>query len=129
MKLLDTDTCIGLLRGVPNVVSGWRVCNERCAISMMSIGELSYGAAKSRNPEAERGRIDRLMHILDEGPATKSVMIRFGMIKADLEAKGIRIADADIIIAATAIEFGMTLVTGNTRHFSRIGGLRLENWF
>ena len=51
MKLLDTDTCIGILQGVPKVVSAWRSCGERCALSPMSIGELAYGAAKARNPE------------------------------------------------------------------------------
>lgn len=129
MKLLDTDICVGLPRGESTVVSRWRDCNERCAISAMSIGEHSYGAAKARDPQAERVRIDRLMHILDEGPATKPVMMRFGEIKADLESQGLRLADADVLIAATAIEFDMTLVTGNTKHFSRIAGLRLENWF
>ena len=129
MKLLDTDTCIGLLKAVPNVVTGWRTCGERCAISLMSVGELYYGAAKSHNPDAERGRIDRLMRILDEGTISKSVMMRFGIIKAELESRGTRLADADILIAATALENDMTLVTGNTKHFDRIPGLIIENWF
>ena len=129
MKLLDTDTCIGILKGVPKVVSEWRSCGERCALSPMSIGELAYGAAKARNPEAERDRVGRLVDILDEGPATRDVMMRFGLVKAELEAAGTRLADADLLIAATALEHDMTLVTGNTRHFARIPGLRLENWF
>lgn len=95
----------------------------------MSIGELAYGAAKARNPDAERERVERLVDILDEGPATRAVMMRFGLVKADLEAAGTRLADADLLIAATALEHDMTLVTGNTKHFARIPGLRLENWF
>ncbi len=129
MKLLDTDTCIGILKGVPKVVSAWRACNERCALSLMSIGELAYGAAKARNPEAERGRVERLVGILDEGSLTKAVMMRFGLLKAELEAAGTPLADADLLIAATALEHGMALVTGNTKHFARIPGLQLENWF
>ena len=129
MNLLDTDTCIGILKGVPKVVSAWRACNERCALSLMSVGELAYGAAKARNPEAERGRVERLAGILDEGSLTKAVMMRFGLLKAELEAAGTPLADADLLIAATALEHGMTLVTGNTKHFARIPGLELENWF
>lgn len=129
MKLLDTDTCIGILKGVPKVVSAWRACNERCALSLMSVGELAYGAAKARNPEAERGRVERLVGILDEGSITKAVMMRFGLLKAELEAAGTPLADADLLIAATALEHGMALVTGNTKHFARIPGLQLENWF
>lgn len=129
MNLLDTDTCIGILKGVPKVVSAWRACNERCALSLMSVGELAYGAAKARNPEAERGRVERLVGILDEGSLTKAVMMRFGLLKAELEAAGTPLADADLLIAATALEHDMTLVTGNTKHFARIPGLELENWF
>lgn len=95
MNLLDTDTCIGILKGVPKVVSAWRACNERCALSLMSVGELAYGAAKARNPEAERGRVERLVGILDEGSLTKAVMMRFGLLKAELEAAGTPLADAD----------------------------------
>ena len=71
MKLLDTDICIGLLKAVPKVVAAWRACDERCALSLMSVGELAYGAAKARNPEAERSRVERLVRILDEGSLTK----------------------------------------------------------
>lgn len=56
-------------------------------------------------------------------------MRRFAEIKAGLEQKGTRLADADIIIASIAIEAGLPLVTGNVRHYSRIGGLEVENWF
>ncbi len=56
-------------------------------------------------------------------------MRRFGEIKATLELKGTPLADADIIIAATAIAEGLTLVTGNVRHYNRIEALTIENWF
>ena len=130
MKLLDTDICIGLLKAVPSVVENWRKCNERCAVSVMSVGELCYGAAKARDPEAERQRVGQLIDLLGgEVQITKTAMMRFGEIKASLESKGQRIDDADIIIATTALENGMTLVTGNTKHFSRIPDLIIENWF
>lgn len=129
MKLLDTDTCIGIMKAVPAVVSEWRNCRELCAIPAMTIGELSYGAAKSSNPQKEREKVGRLASVLSVLDITRPVMMRFGVLKAELERNGIRLADADVIIAASALESGMTLVTGNTRHFSRIDGLKIENWF
>ncbi len=56
-------------------------------------------------------------------------MMRFGVLKTELEAAGTPLADADLLIAGTALEHGMTLVTGNTKHFTRIPALQLENWF
>ena len=129
MKLLDTDICIGIMKAVPAVVAAWRDCQELCAIPAMAIGELCYGAAKSSNPPKELEKVGRLAGVLSVVDITRAVMMRFGMVKADLERNGIRLADADVIIAATALESGMTLVTGNTRHFSRIDGLKMENWF
>lgn len=95
----------------------------------MNVGKLAYGAAQARHPVAERDRVARLVEILDESPMTKAVMMRFGLFKAEWAPKGVPLADADLPIAATALEGGMTLVTGNTKHFSRIPGLKLENWF
>ena len=52
----------------------------------------------------------------------------FGNIKAKQEKKGERLADMDLLIAATALYMNMTLVTNNIKHFSKIDGLSLENW-
>ena len=54
---------------------------------------------------------------------------RISEIKATLEQKGMRLPDADIIVASIAIDEGLALVTGNVRHYSRIEGLVIENWF
>ena len=129
MKLLDTDTCIGLLKGDDAVVASWRACMEQCALPSMVVGELYYGAFKSRIRAKELERVDRFVEIFKEvKPSTRS-MRRFGEIKASLERKGVRLADADIIIGSIAIEEGLVLVTGNVRHYDRIEGLAIENWF
>lgn len=129
MKVLDTDTCIGILKGVPSVVESWRGCNERCALPSMVIGELFFGAANSRNPSAEAERVNRFVDIYEELKPTRSLLQKFGEIKAELQKTGELLPDADLLIAATALDAGTTLVTGNIRHFSRISGLSLENWF
>ena len=57
------------------------------------------------------------------------IMRKFGDLKASLERQGRRVDDADVIIAATALTLDATLATGNTGHFARFDGLKIENWF
>ena len=52
----------------------------------------------------------------------------FGRTKAQLESTGLRVADADLLIAAVTMAHGGTLVTGNLRHYDRITGLPLDDW-
>ena len=93
MKLLDTDICIGLLKAVPKVVAAWRACDERCALSLMSVGELAYGAAKARDPEAERGVCDPVgagnQRGFGEDPADFAVPEVDVVHPFDLRAKGV----------------------------------------
>lgn len=53
---------------------------------------------------------------------------KYGEIRWQLEQKGIKIGDMDTLIAATALEEDLILVTGNTNHFARIPGIKIENW-
>ena len=129
MKLFDTDTCIGLLKGDAAVVAAWRSCEDQCALPSMVVGELYYGAYKSTVREEELNRVTMFLDIFPEIQPSKRSMRRFGEIKAILELKGTRLADADIIIASTAIEEGLPLITGNVKHYSRIEGLAIEYWF
>ena len=129
MKLLDTDTCIGLLKGDDAVVAAWRSCGDQCALPSMVVGELYYGAFKSIVRDEELKRVDRFVDIFPEIRPSRRTMRKFGEIKAALESKGTRLADADIIIASIAVEEGLVLVTGNVRHYDRVEGLTIENWF
>ena len=129
MKLLDTDTCIGLLKGDDAVVAAWRSCGDQCALPSMVVGELYYGAFKSTVREEELNRVAMFVDIFPVILPSKRSMSRFGEIKANLKLKGMPLADADIIIASIALEEGFPLVTGNVKHYSRIEGLTIENWF
>ena len=59
---------------------------------------------------------------------TDAVADRFGRLKAELRRQSVQVAPFDLMIASIALEHGCVLVTGNTRHFNRIEGLRIENW-
>jgi len=67
----------------------------------------------------------RLSRIL---PITEPIAVRAATIYANLQPCGELIGDADILIAATALEHGLTIVTGNTSHFERIPGLHVFDW-
>ena len=127
--LIDTNIIIYSLRNDPTVHLSFRK-NRTIpkAISVVTYGELVYGARKSRLIQrnlAVTRRIAEIFPILD---ITPSVMDTFGELKALLESKGAKIDEMDLLIASTALCHNMILVTNNTKHFERIEGLELENW-
>lgn len=127
--LLDTDTCIYWLRGRESVHKCVvTVGLSDIAVSVITLAELRYGAACSQQPEANQHAIDALANGIVVLGVDPSVVRVFADVKAALRKQGMLIEDFDLLIAATARTFGLTLVTNNTGHFSRITGLRLENW-
>lgn len=127
--LLATDTLIFYLRGHDEVrqkVFSVPVA-ELCASSVCT-EKLYYGAAKSQMRAKRKSEVSRLRELLTAIPLGNSETERFGEIKASLEVRGERLADADLMIAATALEHNLVVVTGNVRHFRRVAGLETENW-
>lgn len=129
MYLIDTDILIYSLKGHPQVMGHLnRTATAPKAISVISYGELLYGARKSARSEENQARVRRLGEVLPIIEVSPAIMEAFGSLKARLELDGRRLDDFDLVIAATAITIGYRLVTNNDRHFSRIEGLSLENW-
>lgn len=129
LYLLDTDTLVFYLRGRTEVNQKLLSIPEGdLCTSTMCVGELYYGAAKSQKWAERKAEVDRLRGTLTSIPLQEVVMERFGELKASLETQGERLADADLLIAATALEYNLVLVTGNLKHFRRVQGLKVENW-
>ena len=127
--LLDTDICIAVLRGKSSVVKRLQAASpDDCGISAVTAYELFAGAAKSRAPEKERPKVERLLHAVRILPFDGAAAAQAGLIRADLERRGTPVGPYDLLIAAQALAAGLTLVTGNTNEFQRIAGLRLEAW-
>lgn len=128
MKLLDTDTCIAILRGNAAVIERRTATTEDVATTWITAAELYYGAAKSIAPEKNRALVTSFLVTLPVlGLDAASVQI-FGEAKALLERQGQRLADADLFIGAIAVVQRATVVTGNRRHYERIPGVTVENW-
>lgn len=124
--LLDTDTCIALLKKDQNVIRHLReVGTYNCKISDITLAELFFGAYKS----GKQKHFDEVGEIATffESYAIHCLS-KYGEIRWELEQKGMKIGDMDLFIAATALEEDLIVVTGNGNHFSRIPGLKVENW-
>ena len=124
--LLDTDTCIALLKKNQNIIQHLReVGVHNCKISDITIAELFFGAYKSGRQKHfdEVGEISGLFE-------SYSILYlrKYGEIRWAMEQKGLKTGDMDLFIAATALEEDLILVTGNVKHFENIPGIRIENW-
>lgn len=128
MKILDTDTCIAILRGDVAVIERRRGTPENVVTTWITAGELFFGAAESRDPLHNRQLVEHFLQTLAILEFDLISAQFFGVFKDTLETRGQRLPDADVWIGALARAHSATVVTGNTRHFDRIPGLRLENW-
>jgi len=128
VKLLDTDTCIGILRGKQQVLERRAAETDEVVTTWVTAAELYFGASKSMAPDSNRIVVDEFLStlpVLRPGLASAQV---FGEAKALLQRAGTPLADADLFIAAIAVVNSATVVTGNLRHFGRIPGVHVENW-
>ena len=130
MIILDTDVCVAFLRGNARIAAKIRQHEpEELAVSSMTAAELFYGAEKSGNPDGSRMRVEEFLGSLEVVPGDENAVRTFGYVKAYLVRAGLAIPDADLLVAAAALSRSCPLATGNVRHFSRIWGLQVQDWF
>lgn len=124
--LLDADRLIEFLKGFePTVALLNRLIPEGAAVSVIAYAEVVEGIRGSNHPDEQAGRFARLTGTVTLLPVTVAVADHFATLRDSLRRAGTPIPDMDLLIAATAIEHDLTLVTGNVRHFGRVPGLRL----
>lgn len=128
--LFDTDAISELLRPKPHpVYLKWvrTIAREDQFTSAVCVGELFKGAFRSAARERHLKNIEeRVLPAVTVLPFDVATARVFGETRAELEAKGLVLPDADLQIAATAIHHDLELVTGNVRHFQRIPKLKLN---
>ena len=128
MYLLDTCILIPIFKRDCNVQKRvWDIGFDQVFVPEPVLAELLVGAYKSGSPE-ELDHIQWVRRYFNVLPASPAVFDRYARLRATLEKQGMRLDSFDLLIAATALEHNLILVTGNIKHFSRIPDLKLENW-
>jgi len=96
-------------------------------MSVVTYGELLYGVEQSTSPKAQE-RLNIVLNLMRVEPLPLGAAEQYGRIRHGLGKKGQLIGGNDLWIAAHALAGNYTLVTDNEREFSRVDGLRCENW-
>jgi tRNA(fMet)-specific endonuclease VapC len=127
--LLDTDTCIYWIKDINSVRNkvreiGW----QQICICNITIAELYFGAYNSQRVAENLTRAEDFIQNINVISLDDNALKQFGEVKAELRRRGQPITDFDLLIASVALTRNYILVTNNTRHYSRISNLKLENW-
>jgi len=128
--LLDTDVLSRLMRKTPTALNRARnylADHPQLSISLITRFEILRGL-KAKQATTQLTGFDSFCRNNEVLPITDSVIIRASDIYAELRVRGHLIPDADILIAATAIENGLRLATNNVGDFGRIQGIQIDNW-
>jgi predicted nucleic acid-binding protein len=123
---IDTDILIDHLRGSPEATRAIEALEEAgCTLSTTSVNayELSYGAWKTKDFEANLVAVETLLSRLEVYALSREAALEAGRIMVHLEKKGAPVEIRDVFIGATAKVNGSTLYTRNTRHFENMPGL------
>ena len=127
--LLDTNTCIFMMKQMPSVVERFRYAqNKGIAISSITLAELEFGVSNSRAYERNRKALLAFSTLVEILLFDVLASAEYGRVRAALEKAGTPIGALDTLIAAHAKSLNLTLVTNNIREFQRIEGLFLEDW-
>lgn len=127
---LDTNVCVQLLRDESSTIAT-RLASHRprnIKIPSMVRAELLLGAVKSSRPQTAGKAVARLLAPLELVAFGAEAADAYASVRAELEKQGQLIGPNDLIIAATVLAAGGTLVTHNVREFARVPGLRVEDW-
>lgn len=126
--MLGSDTCIAIMRRDPSMKP--QAALGECVISQIVLGELEYGVYSSSKPRQEDNRksLYDFLSAVSIYPLTNDAAAIYGGIRASLRRQGTLIGPNDLWIAAHAVAVDASLVTNNTREFSRVPNLVLSNW-
>jgi len=130
MFLLDSNTCIQFLNGRSASIQRRLMGTKPSEIKLCSVvkAEMWYGAARSNNVSAAMSRLIAFFTPYESLPFDDVAAVEYGRIRGQLAQAGLPIGANDLMIAAIALGRELTLVTHNTREFSRVSGLSTEDW-
>lgn len=126
--MLDTDTVSFALRGQGRVAA--RLLEHRpsqLCISSITLAELRFGAVTRRSRKLHR-LISTFVESIEAVAFDQRAADHFGAVATALARRGTPIGTFDTLMAAHALSLDLTFVTNNTQHFTRVVGLKTENW-
>ena len=127
--MLDTNICIYVMKNYPqNLREKFNTLAEQLCISSVTLGELHYGAEKSARRDHNLTAIAHFVARLDVLPFAEKAAAHYGQVRAELERAGAPCGPHDMQIGGHARSEGLIIVTNNMREFSRMPGVRVENW-
>ncbi|HLH62611.1 MAG TPA: type II toxin-antitoxin system VapC family toxin [Ktedonobacteraceae bacterium] len=123
--LVDTDWVIDYPAGrQPAIALLIPLTQEGLAGSLITLGEIYEGIYYGRDPQKSEAGFRHFLRGISVLSLNRSIMQRFGYIRGDLRRKGLLIGDPDILIAATAMYYDLTLLSRNRKDYERIQGLK-----
>lgn len=126
--LLDTDICSAFLKQNASLYNRFNQYSGQLSISVVSVGELFTWVYRRNAPPTRLQGLLALLNDLRVLEVDVPIARRFGEIRAQLLDRGHVVPTADMLIAATAIEHGLTLVTHNTQHYVNVPQLPMIDW-
>lgn len=112
--------------GAKNCVTGHN--GNKASCSIITIGELLYGAYKSERKIENLGKVHRIADLFPVIEISMTIIDAFAHLKAELAGKSKTVDEFDLLIGATALSMNYSIVTNNEKHFRKIPGLELVNW-
>ena len=129
--LLDTNIVIDFLRGKKPIVERiGQILPQGIGVSVVSLAELYHGVYKSSRSKYNLEKVEEFISVpgISIVDLDKQIARYYGKMLAELESRGVKLAEVDVLIAATAGEMGLTVLTGDKKHFSRLVkfGIKVE---
>lgn len=129
MFLLDTDTASAIIRDRALIGKSVKLLTEgEWGISSITLMEIEFGKNTLASNDRRRALIDRFVRLVNVFEFDAVAAQEAANIRAELKRVGKPIGAYDPLIAGHAIALGAILVTGNTKHFTRVKNLRIDNW-
>ena len=127
--MLDTSICIYVMKNYPqDLREKFNALAEQLCISSITLGELHFGAEKSARRADNLTAIEQFVARLDVLSFDAKAAMHYGQVRAELERAGTPCGPHDMQIGGHARSQGLIVVTNDAREFSRMKGIRVENW-
>jgi tRNA(fMet)-specific endonuclease VapC len=127
--MLDTNICIYVMKRYPQELRDkFNALAEQLCVSSITLGELHYGAEKSARRVENLTAIEHFVVRMDVLPFGEKAAAHYGQVRAELERAGTPCGPHDMQIGGHARSEGLIVVTNNVREFTRMPGVRAENW-